>query len=198
MRDMAADRPLARWQQVGLGLLVLGLGVLGSMVVMRSSLMTRRMGDYDCFARAGWAVRTGHNMYDVTDDNGFHYNYPPLFAILMAPLADPPRGMPANGMVSYPVSVGIWYLVSLLLLAVGTHWLASALEEKAAKATLRQPRREGRRWWALRLIPILACAVPIGHTLMRGQANFILLICFCGLAACTLRGQSWRAGLCLA
>ena len=32
----------------------------------------------------------GVDLYHVYDDNGWHYNYPPLFAILLAPLADPP------------------------------------------------------------------------------------------------------------
>lgn len=196
-QTICIDGPLTRAQRVGLGVLVVLLSVLGCMVVMRSALMSRRMGDYDCFTRAGWAIRTGHDIYDVTDDNGFHYNYPPLFAILMAPLADPPTWSNTPATLPYWQSVLIWYLLSLFLLALGAHWLASALEQQAAYAPLRKPIPGGRRWWALRLLPVLACAAPLGHTLMRGQANIILLLCFCGLAACTMRGQSWRAGFCL-
>ena len=43
-----------------------------------------------------------------TDDNTWHYNYTPLFAILMAPLADPPRGIHTPGMLPYAWTAGIW------------------------------------------------------------------------------------------
>ena len=36
-------------------------------------------------------MRTGENLYVVADENGFHYIYPPLLAILLTPFADPPR-----------------------------------------------------------------------------------------------------------
>jgi hypothetical protein len=48
------------------------------------------------------------------------------------------------------------------------------------------------------LWPILICFLPIGHTLMRGQANVIVLALLCAAAAGWLRGQSFRAGLWLA
>jgi hypothetical protein len=58
--------------------------------------------------------------------------------------------------------------------------------------------RGGRRWWALRLWPVLACVVPIGHTLMRGQVNLLLLALLGGSVAAVIRGRSFRAGLYLA
>ena len=52
-------------------------------VQIRSAFLTRVMGDADCFFRAGWAAKVGKSIYEVTDPNGWHYNYPPLFAIAM-------------------------------------------------------------------------------------------------------------------
>src|SRR5262249_51941849 len=147
--------------------------------------------DLDCFLRAAWAVRSGADLYDVTDDNGFHYNYPPLLAILAAPLADPPAGADRSGMLPWPVSVAIWYALNLVCLALAVHWLAGALDgPRGAPGS--------RRWWALRLWPVLACLVPVGHTLMRGQSNLLVLALLGAMVAALLRGRRFTAGLCLA
>jgi hypothetical protein len=74
---------------VVLGLIALAFGVV---VVQRSVYLKRPQGDAGVFFRAGWAIRAGGSeLYAITDDNGWHYHYPPLFALLMVPLADPPR-----------------------------------------------------------------------------------------------------------
>ena len=88
---MVGSAPLTAWQRAGLAAFVLLFVAFAVPVEMRSALMSRRMGDLDCFLRAAWAVRSGADLYAVTDDNGFHYNYPPLLAILATPLADPPQ-----------------------------------------------------------------------------------------------------------
>jgi hypothetical protein len=193
MKD--SPSPLVRWERLGLVLLLLVLIVWGGLVEYRSAFLKRRMTDAVCFFRAAWMVRTGGPLYDFTDDNGWHYNYPPVFAILMTPLADAPVGEDRTGLLSYPVLVAVWYVLSVIFLAVGIHWLASALEERAAKGPAPW---DSRRWWALRLFPMLVCLPPIGHSLMRGQSNMLLLLLLCGVAAATLRGQRWRSGLCLA
>jgi heptose I phosphotransferase len=166
--------------------------VFGGLVEMRSALLSRRMGDLDCFLRAGWAVRTGGDLYSVTDDNGFHYNYPPLLAVLVAPLADPPAGADRAGMLPFGVSAALWYLFNLACLALAVHLLAGALERGCP------PRPGSRRWWALRFWPVLACLVPVGHTLMRGQSNLLVLALLAASLAAQLSGARFRAGLWLA
>jgi hypothetical protein len=168
--------------------------LFGGLVEVRSAFLSRRMGDLDCYLRAAWAVRSGADLYAVTDDNGFHYNYPPLLAVLLAPLADPPAGVDRAGMPPFAVSVGLWYAFSLVCLALAVHWLAGALE--AARGQTPSP--GDRRWWALRLWPVLACLIPIGHSLMRGQVNLLVLALLCAAAAAVLRGRPFRGGLCLA
>jgi hypothetical protein len=198
MNSSSFSKGLSRWERGGLLALLLATVALGVMVEMRTAFFQRRMGDLGVYVRAAWAVRTGNDLYEVTDNNTWHYSYPPLFAILMAPLADPPPGVATPGMLPYAWTAGIWYVVNLLCLALAVHWLASALERTSALPGLRGQTVGSRGWWALRLWPVLVCLVQIGHTLMRGQANLVLLALLCGMAAGLLRGQNFRAGLFLA
>jgi hypothetical protein len=186
------EQRLSIWERGALVLLVLGFVAFGCLVEMRSAFMDRRHCDLDVYLRGAWAVRTGNELYNITDDNNWHYNYPPLLAIALVPLADPPAGADRTGMVPYALSVAVWYLFGLICLGVAVHWLAGALEQRFQLPT------NPHRWWALRLIPVLSCLVPVGHTLMRGQVNLLVLLLFCGMLACMLRGQGVRAGLCLA
>jgi hypothetical protein len=155
------------------------------------------MGDLGCYLRGAWAVRVGGDLYDVMDDNGWHYNYPPLFAILMAPLADPPFEADHTGMMPYPVAAALWYVLNVLALAVGLHWLANALQRTSTLPALRDQPVGCRGWWVLRVAPVLICLPMVGHTLMRGQVNLLMLALLCGMGAGVLLGQRFRAGLCL-
>src|SRR5436309_10762844 len=82
--------PLRLWERLVLVLFFAGVVAFGGFVEYRSAFLSRRMGDLGCYLRAAWAVRAGVDMYGLTEDNGWHYNYPPLYAILLTPLADPP------------------------------------------------------------------------------------------------------------
>jgi hypothetical protein len=188
---------LAPWQRRGLVLFGVVVVLFGALFVFRSAFQNTRKGDLDVFLRAGWAVRAGEDIYTVTDDKGFHYHYPPFLAILLAPLADPSPGRPTAGIVPYPASVAVWYVLSLLCLALAVHRLAGALEGSAGVSGAR-PRFGSRAWWSLRVIPVLGCAPALGGTLMRGQVDTILLLLLCGMAAAALRGRSAWAGVLLA
>jgi hypothetical protein len=165
---------------------------------MRSAFLQRRMTDASCYFRAAWMVRTGGPLYDFVEENGWHYNYPPLLAILLVPMADPPVGEPRAGVLPWAVLNTLWYLLSLVFLFAAVHLLAGALEERSGDRRVRSQPPGCRRWWALRVFPVVACLAPIGHTLMRGQTNMLLLLLLCGAAAATLRGQRWRSGFWLA
>jgi hypothetical protein len=197
MNEPATGRP-SRFE---ISALVLFLAVLigfGAMVELRSAFLSRRMGDLGCYLRPAWAVLAGEDIYDITDDNHWHYNYPPLYAILMIPLADPPAGASHDGFVPYPVSVAIFYGFNLLCLAIAVHVLATALERNAADPALRVQPRFCRRWWALRVWPALICLAPIGHTCMRGQVNLQVLALLCGWTACVIAGRRLLGGFLLA
>jgi hypothetical protein len=189
---------LTRWERLGLVVFFLTLLIFGCLVEFRSAFLKRRMTDLDVYLRAAWAVRTGGDFYAITDDNGWHYHYPPLLAIALVPLADPPAGADRTGMLPFAVSVAIWYVFSVLCLAVAVHWLASALEQTAANPLLRHPPGGCRRWWALRILPLLACLPTVGATLMRGQVNLLLLLLLCGMVTAWRRGRRLQSGLWLA
>src|SRR5260370_32389830 len=89
----------------------------------------------------------------------------------------------------YAVSVAVVYFFNLGCLAFAVHTLAAALDPAPAGSF---------RWWALRVWPVLACLVPIGHTLMRGQSNLLVLALLAATVAAVLRGRSFQAGLWLA
>jgi hypothetical protein len=189
---------LSKWEWALLAVFFAGFVGFGVAVEVRSAFLSRRMGDLGVYLRAGWAVRSAADLYTVTDDNDWHYNYPPLFAILMVPLANPPHGVDMPGTLPYPVTVAIFYALNVFLLFAGVHALATALEASAVLGPSGSRARFGRPWWLLRVIPVLVCLPPIGHTLMRGQANIILLSLVCAFAAALLRGRRHLAGWFLA
>ncbi len=190
-----ANAPLSKLEKgLVLAFLFVLFPMLGAMVEMRSALMNRRMGDLDCFLRAAWAVRNDADIYAVTSDNDWHYNYPPFYAILMTPLADPPRGEDATGYLPYHWSVLICFLLSTLTLFWSADALARALEEKA----FRDEPVHCRRWWFMRLWPVVICFLPIGHSMMRGQVNVFVLALLCAALAGWIRGHNFRAGWWLA
>jgi alpha-1,2-mannosyltransferase len=196
--SLRLDTPLTRWQRLGLVLFFASLVIFGLVVEKRSAFMQRRMTDVDVYLRAAWAVRSGENIYTITEENGWHYHYPPLFAILLTPLADPPPGADRTGMLPFSVSAGIFYALNVLCLLLATHWLANAIESQWWRSSGEEKLIRGYRWWSLRLLPILVCLPPIGHTLMRGQVNVLLLFLLSGMIAASLRGRSYRSGLWLA
>jgi hypothetical protein len=181
---------LSRWEVSGLGGLALLFVIFGIVTEWRSAFLQRPMTDLQVYLRAAWAVRTGENIYTITDNNHWHYHYPPLLVILAMPLADAPPNADRTGLLPFSVSVAIWYWLSVVLLIAGVHSLAGALEPHTAPWSP--------RWWGLRFWPLAVCLSPLLATLVRGQINVMVvaLICFAGAAG--LRGRSWRSGLWIA
>jgi hypothetical protein len=191
----AQDDALRPWQRWFLVLICAGWLGFGAVVELRSAFLKQRLGDFRVFAQAAWAARAGVDLYEIKVDGRWHYCYPPLLAILLYPLADPPPGVARAGMLPFAASIGIWYVLSLLCLFFATHVLASALEKRFTNPAARAPAPFGRRWWFFRLVPMAVCLVPIGHTLMRGQVNLLLLALLCAALAALLRGRRFQAGL---
>lgn len=176
---------------IGFWLLVV---FFGAAVEFRSAYLTHRRTDLDVYLRAAWAVRSGNDLYTVTDEHGWHFHYPPIFAIAIEPLADPPPGYSRAGTIPWATSVAIWYGLSVIALLAGVHLLASALERAVAERSGGLPPPGSRAWWALRIVPILVAIGPVGFTLSRGQANFVELLALCGMIAAIVDRRSWSAG----
>ena len=194
-----ARAPLHRWERSSLLTLLAVIVAFGVLVEFRAAFFDRRMTDFTVFARAGWAVRTGADIYQVSDEgNGWYYVYPPFFAILMAPLAEAPPDADQSWMLPYPVSVGFWYLFNVCLLFWGVNRLASALQKISADPDVRDQPSGCRRWWVMRMVPLYACLIPIGSTLGHGQTNIVILAMLCGMLAAILEKKSLQAGLWMA
>jgi hypothetical protein len=190
--------PLNSRYQLGLAVFAVLLVAFGCITEVRGAFQRTRKTDAGVYFRAAWAVRTGVDLYRIEDDNGWHYHYPALFAIVMTPFADPPQGNDRSGMLPYPVALGLWYVTCLVCLFGAVHLLAGALEETSRDPRVRGLPRYCERWWALRMLPIMICLLPIGRDLARGQVGMPWLLLLCGTAAAMLRGQKLRSGLWLA
>ncbi|NNM84881.1 MAG: DUF2029 domain-containing protein [Phycisphaerales bacterium] len=183
------------WEVAGIVALLVAVIGLGVATEIHSAFLKRRQTDLDTYLRAAWAVRTGGNMYSITDTNGWHYNYPPLLGILLVPLADAPRALEQHNWVPFSVSVGLWYVLSVVLAWIGTDRLARALEKTSGDAEVRLQRRYCRRWWALRLLPLLICLPALARALARGQVNSLLLLLLALTGASLAYRRYVRAGL---
>ncbi len=197
MDHSATGRPYRlEWAAMVLGLVA--TVIFGGVVELRSAFLSRRMGDLDCYLRPAWAATVGQSIYDIREDNGWHYNYPPLYALLMIPLADPPPGADRAGHVPYALSVALFYLLNMACLALAIHLLARVIEGQTTDPAWRAQPRFCRRWWALRAWPALVCLPPIAHTAMRGQVNLQILALLAGWIACTVAGRRLLGGSLLA
>ncbi len=192
MLTQANDDKMSRGQKTMLAILIVVVPLFGALVVCRSCFMERRHTDFGVYARAGWAVRAGHDIYDITDDGGLHYCYPPPFAVAMTPFAEPPTANVSGRYLPFAVSVCIWFALSFAFAIAATHFLASALESTGELVGSR------RHWWALRLWPVLLTLPALGNNLSHGQVNSLLLLLVAGMFASLIRGQSRLAGAWLA
>lgn len=176
----------------------------GIVLETRTALKERPRTDLGVFCCASWALWHGENPYAITDWNGWHYHYPPLFAILMGPLGHkpptPPKALPEgvsrtreNTPWGYQLGtknqyiplglensrffalVALWYLLSVALTLFSIHTLASSLEGSSLLKRPPSEDKERQAWWCRRLIPLLLCAPPLFTVFSRGQVEVLML-----------------------
>jgi hypothetical protein len=155
-------------------------------------------GDQGVFYRAGWSIRQGGaDLYTTRDDHHWHYHYPPLFAILMVPLADPPPGTPdeeQTWLLPEWVKVVLLYSLNLACLFLAVRLLAGCLAPERGHLIADAA---GRRLHLL-VWPVVVCLPAIGITLARGQVDLLLLLLLAAFTAGLVHGRRFAAGLCLA
>ncbi len=172
--------------------------VFGGVVEVRCTRLHNPHTDLGAYLRAGWAVRAGVDPYTVTDDNDWHFAYPPVVAILFVPLADAPAGVARSWMLPFAVSVAVWYVFNVCCILLAVHWIAATLEETSPDPAVRTLPWGCRRWWYVRVLPLLLCLIQIGNTLSRGQVSLILILLLAGMFRATMKRRRLTAGLCLA
>ncbi len=184
---------MSPWQKRALIALCVAIVALGVATEIRSTRLSRRMTDLDAYLRAAWAIRVGADPYAVTEENGWHYCYPHLLAVLLGPLADPPAGAAPMIAVPWDEAVAAWYLIGAFAAMIAIHLFATAVEAGSAPT-----RRFGYAWWSNRLIPFLLATPMIGRTIARGQVNTVVVALLAGWIAGIVRGRRVTAGTCLA
>jgi hypothetical protein len=185
-----ASPGLLRVERCGLVLLGILALAFGGLVELRSCFQATRKTDFEVYARAAWAVRSGADIYQVTCSNRYHYTYPPAFAVLLQPLADAPQGEPREGLIPFGASVALWTALNYLLVGRMAHVLAGLV--------LPHERRFSRRWWYARTVPVYLAFGGIGYSIGFGQVNVLLLAMMVEMLRAGEQGQRFRSGLWLA
>jgi hypothetical protein len=149
---------------VVLGLLLWGWMDVRQRAEINSANPVSHRTDFTVYTEAGAAFFDGRDPYSVTNIRGWHYLYPPLFAILVAPLHTLPTAWQGF----------IWFLLSLLM-AGGCLFECRTIIRKLLDAggETEQEWYEHQRWiilWAA-----LALLFPVLDTLQRGQVGLVVL-----------------------
>jgi Glycosyltransferase family 87 len=195
MRWLIPFKSLTILERFGLILLLVAAIAFGILVEIRGAFLRTRHSDLAVFARAAWAVRSDADLYQVTDDKGLHYHYPPLLAILMTPVADPPPGATLAGQLPFALTVALWYVLSVVLGFWCLHLLANACADATPVLAKVIGERWSRRWWHIRIVPLLICFPYFGHALVLGQINVLWMAALCWSIATLLKGQRFQTGL---
>lgn len=200
---MISSWKLSRSERIWLVVGAFGLVLFGANLEKRTALRREPMTDLGVFSCASWAAWHGGDIYQVTDWHGWHYQYPPALAILFGPLSHPvPTPLPkleagaertaANTPWGYKINgpnffglhqenlrfffiAGIWYLLSVGLVLLAAHAIGCILEQTKVSSGPTVAGFPRRRWWALRWLPLAACAGSIGTDWSRGQVDVLML-----------------------
>lgn len=164
MFDEAPLRHMRRHWAVFAGLAV-ALAVWCAVDVSRRAIVDptqphRHMTDFTVYTEAGAAFFDGREPYEVMNIRGWKYLYPPLFALLVSPLAA----------ISPPWQATVWFAVSVLL-CLGSYFECRRL----LAGTLVNVSRDRRFGTILSAVAGLTVLFPTLNCLQRGQLGVILV-----------------------
>jgi hypothetical protein len=137
--------------------------------------------DLTVYTEAGAAFFDGRDPYGVTNPRGWMYLYPPLFAILMAPLhALPPQWQGV-----------FWYFLSLAM-AWGCYRESVRLLRHAqvSEFTSREDSAKKFRW--IQVAAVAAILIPTLDCLQRGQVGILILYLLLLGLRLVMEGDSWQ------
>ncbi|MSR57152.1 MAG: DUF2029 domain-containing protein [Planctomycetaceae bacterium] len=149
---------------VFLGLAV-GLAIWSGVDVARRAIVDARhpsghMTDFTVYTEAGAAFFDGRDPYEVANVRGWKYLYPPLFALVVAPLAH----------LSTPWQATVWFALSALM-AFGCYFELRRLV--LAFVPSEADRQSAPRW--LFFTALLAALFPALNCMQRGQMGVALI-----------------------
>ena len=135
------------------------------------------MTDFTVFTEAGAAFFDGRNPYKVTNPRGWHYLYPPLFALFVSPLAA----------FDTATQVSLWYALNIAL-TFGCFFEARRLWRLLAARSGALP-----SYWVI-ACAALSAVLPFLDCMQAGQLGIsILYLLILGLRL-VLERRSWLGG----
>jgi hypothetical protein len=181
-----------RYRWIYLGLLI-ALAIWGWLdVVPRGMVNHQRINehrtDFTVYTEAGAAFFDGRDPYQVSNPRGWRYLYPPMFAILVAPLhVLPPMGQ-----------VGVWFVLSVGML-FGCYFELRRILDFVLTQTARTAKDSARLNMCLCTAAIATALLPAFNCLQRGQVEvfklYLLMLGF-RIALTGTRARHWAlAGL---
>ena len=187
---------LSAWEEAGISILLFAALIYGVFVEGRATLTKNHNTDLGVYLVAAQAVRENGDLYSATYNHD-HYMYPPFLAMLLAHVVPPPErwGTPAS--IPFAATVSIWYILSLLSLAVAV-WLLARTLSCAWPDSLLQRKSKWHPLWSIRLLPVVVCLHSLGRELQLGQVDIFLLLLLALTVACAAESRSGQAGLWLA
>ena len=130
------------------------------------------LGDVQVFFRAAWAVWTGYPLYQVVDVHGWSYHYPPIFAILMGPFADPLPGYPGlSWALPFAVSVGVFYALSIAAMLLAGACLGKGARRPFGHHALGSARPAGGRCGSHRCCSLRPISAPRSRAASRPRSS---------------------------
>jgi hypothetical protein len=149
------------------------------LAAQNSDVIIGHRTDLTVFTEAGAAFFDGRDPYEVTNPRGWMYLYPPLFAILMAPLH-----------VLSPQWQGmVWYFLSLAM-AWGCCRESVRLLRHAGVEEFTRDSRKTLRW--IQIAAGVAVLIPTLDCLQRGQVGILILYLMLLGLRLILESDSWK------
>jgi hypothetical protein len=166
-RFRPADEVL-RYRWIYLGLLI-AFAIWGWVDVVPRGMVNRERinehrTDFTVYTEAGAAFFDGRDPYQVSNPRGWRYLYPPMFAILVAPLhALPPMGQ-----------VAVWFVLSVAML-FGCYFELRRIIEYALAQSLSNLSGPSRTTFWICSAAVATALIPAFNCLQRGQVEIFKL-----------------------
>jgi hypothetical protein len=173
LRSFSQARPWVLATIVIAGFTIWGYAFIGPSGRIEPGRIDQHRTDFTVFTEAGSAFFDGRNPYRVANPRGWHYLYPPLFALLVAPLS----------IFDTESQVVFWYAVNVAL-AFGCFVEAGRLWRLVAG-----PETRGIRW--LGGCAALAVLLPFLDCMQAGQLGIAILYLLMVGSRLVLQGKSW-------